>query len=259
MVTSPIMRTDNSHHRFLCGHLPHYYVTKRDDRLTRQEKPISIHGGSVRSVLGYIVVEELATGGAYVQLAARTTSEHGQSVLFALTQAWSGGKREPMLTPIGVPSTLWVSAEMMEEPEDWCHRYPADLAEICKAVGVQLKRYGDGTSFFAPIRPQQVLEHLIEHAIAGSLDYRTAHNHPFSTYADELDHCCSVWLGLHASVRGSVYRRGTPVDFDDDMVIATRKLPTDWYERAGKLFKEPKRTEADWKKLRETFFWTDDL
>lgn len=251
------MAAENSHHRILFGHLPHYYVTKRDDRLTRQDRRISTQGGSVRSVLGYIVVEELATGAAYVELLPHTTAECGPSLLLAVTYAWTADKHEPMLCPIGVPSTVWVEERILEEPDGYGEDFSEEasaLRDICKALDVQLETYSESGSPFRPVRSRAYIETLMERAF-GSVDGLMAHNSGFEQYRLSLARCCAVWLGLQADVQRCVYRNGTPEEFDDDLVLATRPLPAWWYDQAGARFKGDRRTEAAWKAFRPDYFW----
>jgi hypothetical protein len=253
------MADKNSHHRILLGHLPHYYVTKRDDRLTRQEKQISTRGGSVRSILSYVVVEELATGGAHVELYPHTTAESGPSVLLALTYAWSSDKCEPRLSPIGVPSTLWVEEHVLRPPEgpydDDYTEDARDIRAVCESLGVKVEPYHQSGSPFSPVRSQRYVETLLERAFS-CVDGLMAHNNQFEDYRVSLAHACGVWLGLHGQVEGCVHRKGTPDSFNDEMAIATRPLPSTWYERAGTHFKGDKRkSEAGWKALRPDTFW----
>lgn len=256
------MSTKNTHHRILLGHLPHYFVTKRDDRLTRQEKPISTGGRSVRSILSYIVVEELATGGAHVELFPRTTSEQGPSPLLALTYAWSSGKCEPLLAPNGVPSTLWVPSSVVTPNTPYDDDYTDEvrvIQAVCESLGVKLEAYDESAGRHEPVRSQAHVEALLEHAFA-CVGRPLAHNHYFEDYRVSLAHACGVWLGLHGQVQGCVYRKGTPSEYNDDLVMATKPLPADWYARAGANFKGRKRESgADWKALRPAVFWAEDV
>lgn len=237
---------DNSHHRLFVGHLPHYYVPKGSGKLSRQDKPISMAVRSIRSVLGYSLVEDLSTGGALVELYEMTTAEvwsDVHSIALDLTLAWLGRKLEPLLCPAGVPANLWVEKDMLA-----CASARDSVEEACAELGIELCDYSPRHGPFEPVRSQAHLEHLIEHVV-GQVDYITAHNHDFSEYRLALAHACGRWLGTHRQMFDTLSRHGTPYAHDDDMTLADRELPDTWF--AGFEKRTPRQ---EWMVMREHYF-----